>query len=42
MATVAPGASGRSSRAVYPTLHLMSEKLIGRGVGVPIKRRRCV
>ncbi len=42
MATEAPSVSGRSSRAAYPALHLMSEKLFGRGAGVPIKRRCCV
>jgi hypothetical protein len=35
MATGAPSASGRSSQAAYPTLHLISKKLFGRGVEPP-------
>ena len=40
MATEAPSARGRSSRAAYPTLHLISKKLFGR-TGVPGTRRSC-
>ncbi len=36
MATGAPSASGRSSRAAYLTLHSLSKKRFGRGVEPPL------
>ncbi len=42
MATGAPSARGRSSRAAYPTLRSTSKKLFGREAGAPIQCRCCV